>query len=180
MKFNRYSRALPKNKDLINKRIRFPKVMLIGENGPLGEMSSREAYAKAQEANLDLVCVSPNATPPICKLLDYGKYKFEKSKKEKESKKNRTVIIIKEVRLTPNIGDHDLKTKAKKAYKFLESKFKVKVSLKYRGREHAHREVGIETLNKFAELVQEVAVVEKSPFANGRFYDMILAPIKKK
>ena len=153
--------------------------MLIGPDGPIGEVSSREALAIAQKNGLDLVCVSPKVRPPICKILDYGKFKFEKSKKEKESRKKQTVIVQKEVRLTPNIGEHDLVTKAKKAHKFLESKFKVKVSLKYRGRENAHKELGKDTLLRFFEEVEDVAVMEKAPHSNGRFFDMIIAPLKK-
>ena len=179
-RFNRYSRKLPKKQDLVNRDIRFPVVMVIGENGPLGEMSPRDGIAKAQEVGLDLVCISPSAKPPICKILDYGKYKFEKSKKEKAMKKNRTAIILKEVRITPNIGDHDLETKAKKARKFIEEGSKVKVSLKFRGRERAHTEVGEETLMRFFAVVEDISILEKKPYSNGRFFDMIIAPSKKK
>ena len=179
MRINRYSKIPPKKLHLVNEEIRFAKVMLIGVNGPIGEVSSREALQLAKQAELDLVCVSPRVRPPICKILDYGKFKFEKSKKEKESRKNQNVIVLKEVRLTPNIGDHDLVTKAKKAYKFLESKFKVKVSLKYRGRERAHADVGKETLMRFFEEIKDIAFIEKEPYNNGRFFDMIVAPLKK-
>jgi len=152
--------------------------MVIGPEGPLGEMSSYDARHKADSYGLDLVCVSPTANPPICKILDYGKYKFNKTKKEKEAKKRRSFVILKEVRLTPNIGDHDLKTKAARAQKFLQENLKVKVSLKFRGRERIHVDVGYGVLKKFFQEVREVADVEKKPFANGRFFDMILAPKK--
>ena len=178
MKFKRYSRSLPKKSNLINKQIRFEKVMLIGSNGPIGQMSSKEAYLVAQNEGLDLVCVSPHEKPPICKILDYGKFKFDKSKKEKESKKRKTIIVLKEIRLTPNIGDHDLTTKANKARKFIEDKFKVKVSLKYRGRERAHTDVGEATLMNFFKKIEDITFIEKAPYANGRFFDMILSPVK--
>ncbi len=177
-RFNRYSRKLPKKTDLVNKDIRFPVVMVIGKNGPLGEMSPRDGTAKAKALGLDLVCISPSAKPPICKILDYGKYKFEKSKKEKEMKKNRSIVVIKEVRITPNIGQHDLETKAKKAKEFIEQGYKVKVSLKFRGRERAHIEVGEETLMRFFAVVEDIAMLEKKPYSNGRFFDMIIAPQK--
>ena len=177
-RFNRYSRKLPKKTDLVNKEIRFPVVMVIGENGPLGQMSPRDGMAKAQAQGLDLVCVSPSAKPPICKILDYGKYKFEKSKKQKEMKKNRSVVVLKEVRITPNIGQHDLETKAKKAKEFILQGSKVKVSLKFRGRERAHTDVGEETLMKFFKVVEDIAMLEKRPYSNGRFFDMIIAPQK--
>ncbi len=179
-RFNRYSRKLPKKTDLINRDIRFPMVMVIGEKGPLGQMSPQEGIKKAEALGLDLVCISPNAKPPICKILDYGKYKFQKSKKEKEAKKNRTIISLKEVRITPNIGQHDLETKAKNARKFLKQGSKVKVSLKFRGRERAHTDVGRETLMKFYEVVSDISKLEKQPYSNGRFFDMIVAPEKKK
>ena len=179
-RFNRYSRKLPKKTDLINRDIRFPIVMVIGEQGPLGQMSPQEGIKKAEALGLDLVCISPNAKPPICKILDYGKYKFQKSKKEKEAKKNRTIISLKEVRITPNIGQHDLETKAKNARKFLKQGSKVKVSLKFRGRERAHTDVGRETLMKFYEVVSDISKLEKQPYSNGRFFDMIVAPEKKK
>lgn len=171
---------LPRKDDLVNQDIRFREVNLIGPDGPIGIMSSREAQAKATEAGLDLVCISPNANPPVCKILDYGKYRFEKQKKEKQMRQNQTIQLTKEVRLTPNIGAHDLETKAKNAIKFLEQGNKVKVSLQFRGRERAHQQVGEEVLKRFAEICNEFGTISTPAILNGRFLDMILAPTKKK
>lgn len=171
---------LPRKDDLVNQDIRFREVNLIGPDGPIGIMSSREAQAKAAEAGLDLVCISPNATPPVCKILDYGKYKFEKQKKDKVIRQNQTIQVTKEVRLTPNIGSHDLETKAKNAIKFLEQGNKVKVSLQFRGRERAHENVGHQVLARFAEICKDSGSISTPAMLNGRFLDMILAPTKKK
>lgn len=171
---------LPRKDDLVNQDIRFREVNLIGPAGPIGVMSSREAQAMAQEFGLDLVCISPNATPPVCKILDYGKYKFEKQKKDKVIRQNQVIQVTKEVRLTPNIGSHDLETKAKHAIKFLQQGNKVKVSLQFRGRERAHEQVGHEVLNKFAQICEEFGQIATPAMLNGRFLDMILAPTKKK
>lgn len=143
-------------------------------------MSSNEALYKARGYNLDLLCVAPQAQPPVCKILNYGKYRFEAQKKQKMSKKKQIVVEIKEVRLTPQIGLHDLETKARQAIKFFQAGNKVKVSVKFRGRQLSHVEVGEEVFNKFFELVNEYAVIEKKPNLDGKFLNAILASKVKK
>ena len=169
------------NQDLINERVRFPEVLLIGQNGEqLGRMSSKEAYQQAVQADLDLVCVAPNANPPVCKLLNYGKYRYEQQKKAKESKKNQRIVEIKEIQLTPGIGQHDIDTKAKAARRFLEDGNKVKVGVRYRGRQLAHVEIGEEVLGKFIASLEDVASVEKAPFMEGKWLNAVLASKCKK
>ena len=167
-------------KELINEFVRFPSVRLIGPNGEqLGVMSSREAQIKANEYELDLVCVSPNAEPPVCKLLNYGKYRFEQQKKAKEAKKNQRIIEVKEIQLTPQIGAHDMETKARAAMKFLSEGNKVKVGVRFRGRQMTHIEVGQEVMDNFIALLEDYAVVEKAPAMEGKWMYAILAPKKK-
>ena len=169
------------NKDLVNENVRFPEVLLIGPNGEqLGVMSSREAQFKANEYDLDLFCVAPNAQPPVCKILNYGKYRFEQQKKAKEAKKNQKVVEIKEIQLTPQIGSHDMETKAKAATKFISEGNKVKVGVRFRGRQMTHLEVGEEALNNFIALVGDIAVIEKPASMDGKWMIAILAPNKKK
>lgn len=169
------------NNDLINERVRFPEVLLIGSNGEqLGKMSSREAYQKAVESELDLVCVAPNAQPPVCKLLNYGKYRYEQQKKAKESKKNQHIVEVKEIQLTPQIGQHDVDTKVKAAKRFLEEGNKVKVGVRFRGRQMTHIDVGEEVMNKFIAMLQDIATVEKAPFMEGKWLNAILASKTKK
>ena len=166
-------------KDLVNEMIRFPSVLLIGPSGEqLGTMSSREAQAKANEFNLDLLCVAPNATPPVCKIINYGKFRYEQQKKAKENRKNQVRIEVKEIQLTPQIGLHDLETKARAATKFLSEGNKVKVGVRYRGRQMTHLEVGEETLNRFIELLGDLAQIEKPASMDGRWLIAILAPKK--
>ena len=168
------------NGDLVNDQVRFPEVLLIGPNGEqLGKMSSREAQFKANDYDMDLLCVAPNAQPPVCKIVNYGKYRYEQQKRAKEAKKNQKIVEIKEVRLTPQIGLNDMKTKAKAAIGFLEDGNKVKVSLKYKGRQMTHLDVGEETMNNFVSLVCDYAVVEKEAAMEGRFLNLTLAPKKK-
>lgn len=143
-------------------------------------MSRFDALNKAHNLNLDLLCVAPQAQPPVCKIINYGKYRFEAQKKQKQNKKKQAVVNIKEVRLTPQIGMHDLETKAKQASKFLQNGDKVKVSVRFRGRQLSHVEVGEEVLNKFFELVNEYAVMEKKPNLDGKFLSAILASKIKK
>ncbi len=165
----------------MNERVRFPEVLLIDENGnQLGKMSSKEAYNIAGERDLDLLCVAPNANPPVCKILNYGKYRFEQQKKAKESKKKQHTIETKEIQLTPQIGAHDLETKVKAAKRFLEDGNKVKVGVRYRGRQMSHLEVGEEVMNKFIALLEEVAIVEKKPSMDGRWLSGVIAPKVKK
>lgn len=161
---------------MINEQIRDKEVRLIGENGELiGIMSAKEAYKLAQEAELDLVKIAPTAKPPVCKIIDYGKYKYELARKEKEAKKKQKVIEIKEVRLSPNIEDNDLNTKVNAARKFLEKGDKVKVTLRFRGREMAHVASSKHILDDFAKMLEEVAVVEKPAKVEGRSMTLVLA-----
>ena len=167
-------------KELINEFVRFPSVRLIGPNGEqLGVMSSREAQMKAYEYELDLVCVSPNAEPPVCKLLNYGKYRFEQQKRAKEAKKNQRIIEVKEIQLTPQIGTHDMETKARAAMKFLSEGNKVKVGVRFRGRQLTHIEVGQEVMDNFIALLEENAMVEKPAAMEGKWMYAILAPKRK-
>ena len=164
----------------INEQIRAKEVMVIGPNGEqLGTMSSRDAQRKANEYDLDLFCVAPNAQPPVCKIINYGKYRFEQQKKAKEAKKNQKVVEIKEIQLTPQIGSHDMETKARAAVKFLEQGNKIKVGVRYRGRQMTHLEVGEEALNKFIELLGDIAQIEKPAQMEGRWLLAIIAPKRK-
>ena len=161
---------------MINEQIRDKEVRLIGPDGAqLGIVSSREAFAKAQEAGLDLVKIAPQAKPPVCKIIDYGKYRYELSRKEKEAKKKQKTIDIKEVRLSPNIDTNDLKTKVNAARKFLSKGDRVKVTLRFRGREMAHMSSSKHVLDDFAEHLTDIAVVEKAPKIEGRSMTMFLS-----
>ena len=161
---------------MINEQIRDREVRLIGPDGAqLGIVSAREAMAKAQEAGLDLVKIAPQAKPPVCKIIDYGKYRYELSRKEKEAKKKQKTIDIKEVRLSPNIDTNDLKTKVNAARKFLSKGDRVKVTLRFRGREMAHMASSKHVLDDFAEHLADVAVVEKDPKIEGRSMTMFLS-----
>lgn len=144
----------------------------------MGILPIKEALALAQASELDLVEVAPKADPPVCRIMDYGKYRYEQDKKEKLAKKHQHFSRIKEIRLRPNIEEHDLQVKEKRARGFLELGFKVKASVAFRGREHAHREFGQEVLQKLAASVQDVAVVEAEPKMMGRFMTMVMAPHK--
>ena len=160
---------------MINEQIRDKEVRLIGSNGEqLGIMSARDAMKIAREAELDLVKVAPTAKPPVCKIIDYGKYKYEMARKEKEAKKRQKIIEIKEVRLSPNIDDNDLNTKIGAARKFIQKGNKVKVSLRFRGREMAQIQNGRRILDAFAEKMSDIAVVEKAPKMEGRQMLMFL------
>ena len=146
----------------------------------LGIMSAEEALKQAEQRNLDLVKVSPEAKPPVCKILDYGKFKYEQNRKEKENKKNQKVVNIKEIRTSVRVQDHDLEVKAKNCRKFLSAGDKVKVSVRFRGREMAYVNRGREVLLKFASMVDEVGTIETKPKLEGRNYTMTLSPIKGK
>ena len=160
----------------INEQIRDKEVRLIGTNGEqLGIMSAKEAYRLAQEAELDLVKVAPGAKPPVCKIIDYGKYRYEMARKEKEAKKKQKTVEIKEVRLSPNIDTNDLNTKMNAARKFLSKGNKVKVTLRFRGREMAHMQTSKHILDDIAESLNDIAVVEKAPKLEGRSITMVLA-----
>ena len=160
----------------INGQIREKEVQLIGVNGEkLGIVSTREALEKAGENNLDLVLVAPNSKPVVCKIMNYGKYKFEQAKKEKEAKKKQKILEVKEIRVTPNIEEHDFSFKAKNAKKFLQDGNKVKITVRFRGREVNNSKAGENVLNKFIEALEEVANVEKAPKLEGRNMFTILA-----
>ncbi|MCI9147213.1 MAG: translation initiation factor IF-3 [Hungatella sp.] len=160
---------------MINEQIRDKEVRLIGENGEqLGIMSSREAMQLAREAELDLVKIAPTAKPPVCKIIDYGKYRYEQARREKEAKKKQKVIEIKEVRLSPNIDTNDLNTKTSAARKFLEKGDKVKVTLRFRGREMAHMSKSRHILDDFASALSDIAVIDKPSKVEGRSMVMFL------
>lgn len=160
---------------MINEQIRDKEIRLIGEDGAqLGIMPTREALRLAREAELDLVKIAPGAKPPVCKIIDYGKYKYEQGRKEKEAKKKQRIIEIKEVRLSPNIEENDLNTKVGAARKFLQKGNKVKVTLRFRGREMAHVQHSKQILDVFAEKVSDIASVEKAPKLEGRQMIMFL------
>ena len=159
----------------INEEIRDKEVRLVSADGEqLGIMSAQEALEKAEEASLDLVKISPNAVPPVCKLMDYGKFKFEQTKKEKEAKKNQRVVEIKEVRMSPSIDVNDFNVKLRNAQKFLGEGDRVKVSVRFRGREMAHTEIGRDLLLKFAEQCADIAAMDKDPKLEGRFMSIVL------
>ncbi len=161
---------------LINEQINASVVEVIGVGGErLGKMSKEDAIEKAYDLDLDLVLVAPNANPPVCKILDYSKYKFEMAKKEKEAKKNQKVVEIKEVRLSATIDTHDLEVKAKNANKFLADGNKVKVSLKFKGREVKFLDKGKETVLKFVSMLSE-GVLDKEPKLEGKFLNVIVLP----
>ncbi|MCM1126289.1 MAG: translation initiation factor IF-3 [Lachnospiraceae bacterium] len=159
----------------INEQIRDKEVRVIGEDGEqLGIMSSREALQMAEDAGVDLVKIAPTAKPPVCKLVDYGKYKYELTRKEKEARKKQRVIEIKEIRLSPNIDTNDLNTKVNAARKFLSKGDRVKVTLRFRGREMAHMANSKHILDDFAQALSDVSVVEKAPKVEGRSMTMFL------
>lgn len=164
---------------MINEQIRDKEVRVIGENGEqLGVMSSKEAMRLAEEAELDLVKIAPTAQPPVCRIVDYGKYKYEQIRREKEAKKKQKVVEVKEIRLSPNIDTNDLNTKTNAARKFLTKGDRVKITLRFRGREMAHMNNSKHILDDFAEALADVAVVEKAPKVEGRSMTMFLAQKK--
>lgn len=162
---------------MINEEIRDKEIRLIDADGTMiGITPTKDALKMAGEKNLDLVKIAPQAAPPVCKIMDYGKYMFELAKKEKETRKNQKIISIKEVRISPSIEEHDFGFKVKNAYKFLQDGDKVKVSVKFRGREMNYTSLGEKVLAKFAEAVEEVGTVEKRPRLEGKSMHMILNP----
>ena len=169
--------AVKQQETQINSAIRDPEVRVIGANGDqLGIMSAKEAHEIADKEGLDLVKISPSANPPVCRIMDYGKYLFDKTKREKEQRKNQKIVELKEVQLSMTIEQHDIDIKAKNAAKFLSNGDKVKVSIRMSGRQQAYFERGIETENKFAESLEELATIEKPAKVEGRNIIMILAP----
>ena len=160
---------------MINEQIRDREVRVVSESGEqLGIMSAREAMKLAQEAELDLVKIAPTAKPPVCKIIDYGKYRYEQARKEKEAKKKQRTVEVKEVRLSPNIDTNDLNTKMNNARKFISKGNKVKVTLRFRGREMAHMSSSRHVLDDFADLLSDIATVEKAPKVEGRSMTMFL------
>ena len=146
----------------MNEKIRAREIRVVGEDGEqFGILSVNEALALAAEKNLDLVEISPNATPPVCKIMDYGKFKYEKTKKEKENKKKQKNVVIKEIRIKPHIDEHDKETKISQIKKFIEKEYKVKISLRLSGREKLHAESAVKILDSFADSFEETAIVEK-------------------
>ncbi len=169
--------AISKVVHQLNEEIRDKEIRLISDSGEqLGIVSSEEALRIAEERGLDLVKISPQAVPPVCKLMNYGKFRFEQSKREKEARKNQHVVEIKEIRMSPGIDVGDFNTKLKNAQKFLADGNRVKVSVRFRGREMAHTEIGRDLLVKFAESCAEVAAMDKSPKLEGRNMSMFLSP----
>ncbi len=160
---------------LINEKIKEKEVRVVSETGEqLGIMPINEARALAEEAGIDLVLIAPNAKPPVCRIIDYGKFKYEQTRKEKEAKKKQKTIEIKEIRMSPNIDKNDLNTKVNAARKFLSKGDRVKVTLRFRGREMAHMQNGRVILEEFAKALEDVAVVEKQPKVEGRTLTMFL------
>jgi translation initiation factor IF-3 len=163
----------------VNERIRVREVRLIDENGEqLGVLPTSEALRIARDRGLDLVEVAPMATPPVCRLMDYGRYKYEQTKKERDARKHATRIELKEVRLRPKTDEHDLDFKTRAVQRFLKEGDKVKVTLMFRGREMAHPQIGRQILEQLAEAVREFGQVERMPLLEGRTMTMILAPLK--
>jgi translation initiation factor IF-3 len=170
------------SKDMIlNETIRAREVRLIDQNGEqLGIKTKNEALEIAERVNLDLVLVAPTAKPPVARIMDYGKFKFEQQKKEKEARKNQKIINLKEVRLSPTIDDHDFNTKLRNARKFLEKGDKVKASIRFKGRAITHKEIGQRVLDRFSDECKDVATVESKPKMDGRSMFLVLAPVNEK
>ncbi|MGA8942590.1 MAG: translation initiation factor IF-3 [Thermoactinomyces sp.] len=175
--FRRWQVISKEQQHQVNESIRAREVRLIGVDGSqLGIKPVREALRLAQEANLDLVNVAPQAKPPVCRIMDYGKYRYEQSKREKEARKNQKTIQIKEVRLSPTIEENDVQTKLSNVKKFLKKGNKVKLTIRFRGREITHQELGRRILDRMSREVEEYAEIERAPKLEGRQMIMILAP----
>lgn len=164
----------------INEDIKEKKIRVVGSDGEqLGVMSSEEALRKAYDEGLDLVMMAATAVPPVCKIMDYGKYRFERDKKEKEARKKQQTVEVKEIQLSYRIDTHDFETKVKHAHRFLGDGNKVRVVLRFKGREMSHIAMGSEIMAKFEEACAELGTVDKKPVLDGRLLSMIIAPIKK-
>lgn len=162
---------------MINGQIKDKELRIISDDGTqLGIMSNKEAQELADAKNLDLVKISPTAKPPVCRIMDYSKYKFDKAKKEKEARKKQKVVSIKELRLSPNIDTHDVQVKVKKAIEFLKNGDKVKISIKLRGRELGHTDIATNIMQSFAEQVSEFGSIDKAPKLESKFMSMFLTP----
>ena len=179
---SRFDNRKPKQPDdLVNERVRFKEVLVFDQNGDqLGVKSSREALDIAYDANLDLVCVAPNAKPPVCRIMDFGKYRFEQQKKAKEMKRNSKVVALKETQLSVTIDTHDKNVKLKRTLKWLEEGNKVKIAIRFRGRQLAHMDLGKKVIDDFVAECAEVGQIEKPAKLEGRTLTAILAPKKKK
>jgi len=174
---NFHRRCIPINDLMINEEIRDREVRVVDQNGEqLGVMPIRQALNLADEQQLDLVKIAPQAKPPVCKLMDYGKFRFEQSKKEREIRKNQKVIEVKEVRLSATIEEHDVDTRVKSAVKFLKDGNKVKVTIRFRGRQITHSEIGREVMQDFAERIKDYGTVDKQPMIEGRNMSMFISP----
>ncbi|PRY83997.1 translation initiation factor IF-3 [Alkalibacterium olivapovliticus] len=166
---------------IVNDRIRANELRLIGKDGEqIGVVPRKEAIRLAEEANLDVVLVSPNAKPPVARIMDYGKYRYEQQKKEREARKNQKIVNVKEIRLSPTIDDHDFDTKLRNARKFLEKGDKVKVSIRFRGRAITHKEIGRVVLERMAEETSDISLVESKAKMDGRSMFLMLAPKSEK
>ncbi len=164
----------------INEEIRAREVLIVGENGEqIGVMSSSAALSLAYEKDLDLVLIAPNAQPPVCRIMDYGKYRFERDKKEKEAKKKQSVVEVKEIQLSCRIDTHDFETKVKHAHRFIGEGNKVRVVVKFKGREMSHLDIGRNILAEFEKACADVGTADKRPSLEGRFMSIMLAPIKQ-
>ena len=172
-----FRRCIGINDLMINEEIRDREVRVVDQNGEqLGVMPVRQALEMAEEMQLDLVKIAPQARPPVCKIMDYGKYRFEQSKKEREFRKNQKVITVKEVRLSATIEDHDIDVKLKNAIKFLKEGNKVKATIRFRGRQITHSEIGRQVMTEFAERIKEYGTVDKAPMIEGRNMSMFITP----
>ena len=166
---------------MINEEIRDHEVRLIGPDGEqLGVMPTRQAMDIAEEKELDLVKIAPTAKPPVCKLMDYGKFRYEQSKRDKEARKNQKVITVKEVRLSPTIEEHDTQVRVRDCIKFLQDGNKIKVSIRFRGRMVTHSDIGLQVMNSFFDQVKDYAVIDRAPATEGRTMTMMLSPKKDK
>ena len=174
------SKKVMTNDDLVNENIRFKEVLVIGPKGEqLGVMMRREALEKAYDYELDLLCVAPNGNPPVCKIVDYGRYRFEAQKKAKEAKRNQHVTEVKPMRLSPVIDTHDFETKLRQARNWVEYGMKVKIDMRFRGRLITRLEVGKKVMNSFVEQMSDIASVEKAPALEGNTMSVVLTPKKK-
>ncbi|ELJ9321869.1 translation initiation factor IF-3 [Staphylococcus pseudintermedius] len=173
--------TIAKDQTQVNEKIRAKELRVIGQNGDqIGLKSKNEALEMADRLGLDVVVVAPNAKPPVARIMDYGKYKFEQQKKEKEMKKKQKIINVKEIRLSPTIEEHDFNTKLKNGRKFLTKGDKVKASIRFRGRAITHKEIGQRVLERYAEACQDLATIEQKPKMEGRQMFLMLAPINEK
>ncbi len=169
--------AIRNQKARINRRIRVPQVRLIDEEGgQVGVISTHEALMMAEERGLDLVEVAPNSDPPVCRLMDYGKFLYDQNKKAREARKNQKIVEVKEVQIRPSTDDHDIEVKSNRAREFLGEGHKVKFNMRFRGRQLAHQDIGVKMLEDIAEKMRDVAVVEVRPTSEGRTITMIVAP----